>query len=337
MHNRTATLAATVALVTQAACTDFLVGSPKVTSASPHSAYQAQAVHWSKKPRIAVMEFEDKTGAGTQIRFAGGGVTASTPIGSGMKEQLVTALSQTNAFIILERQSLEDVVREQDLGQSGRLQRQTAARIGDLEGAELLVYGAVTEFEANQAGAVAGGGTGARFGRIMGGPLGEAMGIVAEKATIGFFNQDHVAIDIRLVDARTGRIVGATSVQGNPRDLGGVGGGIFGTTLLGVGGHYNTPTQKAVRACMIKAVNWIGESAMSEGLLRSSMAVASPPPSDPELMGAQRELIQRGFDCGGADGLMGPRTRACLKAYQASEGIAESGELDQATRARLGK
>ena len=70
--------------------------------------------------------------------------------------------------------------------------------------------------------------------------------------------QDHVAIDIRVIDTRTGVTVFSASVEGKAKDFGAALGGMFGSTLIGVSGEYRTPTAKAVRACMIKAVNLIG-------------------------------------------------------------------------------
>lgn len=42
-----------------------------------------------------------------------------------------------------------------------------------------------------------------------------------------------------------------------PRQIEGAFAGIFGSTLVGLSGSYKTPIQNALRACMIKAVNWI--------------------------------------------------------------------------------
>jgi curli biogenesis system outer membrane secretion channel CsgG len=128
--------------------------------------------------RIAVARFKDKTGKGWY----------TSRIGDGMADQLVTALFNTNRFIVLERQTLGDVLSEQDLGASGRIRKDTAAPIGEIEGAELLVVGAVTEFEGAASGA--GGGIGG-FGKgILGGIM-------------GGYKKAHMAIDLRVIDTRT--------------------------------------------------------------------------------------------------------------------------------------
>jgi curli biogenesis system outer membrane secretion channel CsgG len=328
------------------ACQDFTTGSPKVTSSSAGTVYQEQNVHWSRRPRVAVMEFQNKSGIYHQTQVRRGTVTSGDPLGHGMEEQMVTALTQTGAFIVLERQALGDVMVEQDLGQTGRFKRETTAEIGELEGAEMLIYGAVTEYHPSQASIDAGGGIDPIAGVVGARSVPGAVGVLAEKAIAGFFDQDHVALDIRIVDATTGRIVNSTSVEATPRDFGGEIGGVFGTTLLKGGGSYSTPIQKTVRAAMIKAVNFVADNALREGYLKrgaeapQQAAPAAAPSSAPSggnsvMRNAQAQLNGLGYQCGVADGLMGGATRACLQSFQKDEGIPTSGRLDAATRERL--
>jgi curli biogenesis system outer membrane secretion channel CsgG len=204
-------------------------GSPTIDEA------QAESYN-GPKARIAVAQFKDKTGKGWW----------TGEIGDGMADQLTTALFNTNRYIVLERQTLDTVLSEQDLGASGRVREDTAAAIGEIEGAELLVVGAVTEFE----GAASGGGGG------VGGWGGKVLGSIA-----GGFKKAHMAIDLRIIDARTSRILAATSVEGEASDvnLGGLLGGWGGSGALagGLGGWKNTPTEKALRICIKKAVDFI--------------------------------------------------------------------------------
>jgi curli biogenesis system outer membrane secretion channel CsgG len=155
---------------------------------------------------------------------------------------LATSLFNTGRFIVLERQQLGDVLAEQDLGASGRVKQETAAAIGEIEGAELLVTGAVTEFQPGSGGA--GGG--------LGGLLGGVFGAVA-----GGFRKSHVAIDVRVVDTRTSRIVAATSVEGEAKDFN-LGGLAIGSSVGGgLGGYSKTPMEKAVRIALGAAVDFI--------------------------------------------------------------------------------
>jgi peptidoglycan hydrolase-like protein with peptidoglycan-binding domain len=50
---------------------------------------------------------------------------------------------------------------------------------------------------------------------------------------------------------------------------------------------------------------------------------------------AQQALIERGFDPGGIDGKIGPRTRKAIRAFQAAQGLPQTGELDPPTLERL--
>lgn len=68
-----------------------------------------------------------------------------------------------------------------------------------------------------------------------------------------------------------------------------------------------------------------------------------PPPPEPEVypravetwLDAQIALARRSFSCGPIDGVRGVQTDAALRAFQESEGIPVTGELDEATRERL--
>jgi len=191
-----------------------------------------------------------------------------------MADQLTTALFNTNRFIVLERQTLQDVLQEQDLGASGRVRRSTAAPIGNIEGAELLVTGAVTEFEGNASG---GGGS------LGGGLFGDAGRIIGSLARA--YSSAHMAIDIRVVDAATSRIVAATSVEGTATDvdmgaalLGATGGGALRGTLSS---WKNTPIEKALRECIVAAVNFISSKTPSTFYRHggTTMAAASAPPA----------------------------------------------------------
>lgn len=95
----------------------------QVTSTTPQTVAQVQAEPYNgPKVRIAVMEFENKTGIKVKDEYTisgkGAQRTVGDPIGEGMKEQLVTAIAQTGAFILLERQAIQDVLKEQEFGAS---------------------------------------------------------------------------------------------------------------------------------------------------------------------------------------------------------------------------
>ena len=68
--------------------------------------------------------------------------------------------------------------------------------------------------------------------------------------------------------------------------------------------------------------------------------IPEPPPTIPDLgledaKDVQRELLALGFNPGPIDGIVGPRTRAALRAFQAAHGLEQTGLLTDATRAAL--
>jgi curli biogenesis system outer membrane secretion channel CsgG len=215
---------------------------PKATVTNPEgkSIDEAQQEAYDgPKARVAVSQFKDKTGKGWW----------TGAIGDGMADMLSTALFHSNRYIVLERQQVSDVLREQDLGAAGRIQKGTEAPIGQIEGAELLVTGAVTEFEGAASGVGGGiGGIGGTAGRVLGG-------------IAGGIKKAHMAIDMRVIDTRTSRIVAATSVEGEATDfaLGGAlaGAGSGGALGGALGGWSKTPTEKALRLCIQEAVKFI--------------------------------------------------------------------------------
>lgn len=204
-----------IAFVGVAGCTSAKV----VSSSGGPSIQQARAEPVTgPKLRIAVKAFEFKAARG------------SHEVGRGMSDMLADSLFNTNRFIVLEREHIKEVMEEQDFGASGRVKRETAAPIGELEGAQLIVRGSVTEFEPNCKG-------------------GAALIVAAKQAC--------VTVNLRIVDARTGRVVNATTVEGRSGTVGA--GLVFATASLpvGLGGWKKTPMESAIRNCIETAVQHV--------------------------------------------------------------------------------
>ena len=205
-----------------------------VTSGGGPTIQQAQQERYNgPKARIAVNKFVNKSSSGHR------------ELGQGMADMLTTALFNSNRFIVLDRTDIKDVMKEQDLGASGRIKEGTEAPIGQLEGAELMVTGAVTAFKAD-----AGGGFGG-VGVPLGGGSFLGIGGGAKKA--------YMAIDVKVTDTKTGRIVAMATVEGYSTDwYGGFGGAIGGVPVpFLLAGYENTPMEKAIRVCIVKAVEYI--------------------------------------------------------------------------------
>lgn len=192
--------------------------------------YEAQRQDYNgPKVNVAVGDF--------QVKAAG----ASREIGDGLREMLMTSLFDSNHFIVLDRQAMKDMMLEQDLSASRRAERGTGAMRGHVEGAELYLYGVVSEFEADAGGAGL---------SLLGGAIPLSLG--------GGTKNSHVAIDMRATDMQSGRVVFATRVEGKTTDYN----ANIGTTIgkgdnalpVSLGKYTNTPMEKAIRACIDKAV-----------------------------------------------------------------------------------
>lgn len=127
-----------------------------------------------RKPRtiVAVMNFS-------------GGETLEERLRIRMADALITSLVQAGRFDVVERERLDLVMIEQNLAQTGRVDPATAARIGKILGAELVVFGVVTG---------------------------------ATEQKVDKFSYDlvrvEVAIDVRAVNVSTGRVVISESARG---------------------------------------------------------------------------------------------------------------------------
>ncbi|BDF96300.1 CsgG/HfaB family protein [Pseudoalteromonas sp. KAN5] len=212
--------------------------STQVTSNqdSPNINDVAQQQYNGPKARIAVARFTDKSNDSRWWR---------KEIGDGMADQLTTALVGTNRFIVLERQALDAVLSEQDLAVSGRVSAASGAAYGEIEGAEIVVVAAVTEFDDDSSGASMGSGG--------------FIGYVFSSVSAGF-SGSHMAIDLRLIDTRTSRILAATSVEGGSKDFDFTSAATnFGGALVGgnLSGWSDTPKEKALREVIIKAVEFL--------------------------------------------------------------------------------
>ncbi len=183
------------------------------------------------KARIAVKDFEDKMSSTGVYR---------AEYGRGMRDMLTTALFQTNRYIVLEREKLAGVLQELRSGTSDLYRQEATVPLGELEGAELLVTAAVTGFDpGTSGGSITIGGIPGGFGSILG-------GLGYKKASI--------AMDLRVIDVRTGRIVAATSAHGEATT---VAAGVSGPMGAGLGGFAKTPMETAVREMIKKAVDFV--------------------------------------------------------------------------------
>ena len=221
--------------ITEEVSTTVTTGGPSVEEVTRYQ---------GPKARIAVSRFEMKAAKGYG------------EIGSGLSDMLVDALFRSNRFIVLDRgEGHQDIKEELALSESGYTEKGKAAEKGALEGADVLLTGAITAFEPEAEGT--GGG-----GLIIPLPLKIGGGLRIKS------NKAYIAANLRMVDVRTGRVINTARVEGKASDfkIGVVGGGLIGSVVL-VGGfekYRNTPMEKAVMVMLDNAVNEIVKSVPEE-------------------------------------------------------------------------
>lgn len=88
----------------------------------------------SEKTRIAIMDF-DTIGVGQ----------SHAELGRAVCENLRTDLIKTGKYIVIERNALVKLFKEQELQFSGAIDQDTAVKIGKMTGAQMLVLGSVTK------------------------------------------------------------------------------------------------------------------------------------------------------------------------------------------------
>ncbi|MBI4249886.1 MAG: hypothetical protein HY611_10320 [Elusimicrobia bacterium] len=132
------------------------------------------------KRRIGVVEFDNKTAYG------------KNRLGGAAADILVTELSKTGKFIIIERDKIGRVLEEQKLGATGAVEANTAADIGKILGLNAVVIGAVSNFGVETTG-----------GDYL---LGQSK---RQTAT--------AVVDVRVVEAQTGQVLYADSGKGEAK------------------------------------------------------------------------------------------------------------------------
>ncbi len=145
---------------------------------------------------------------------------AGSEAGSGLREMLVTALLNSKRFSLAEPRS-----------------------------ANLIITAALTEFEPQASGGMAGVGGGGGVGNgMLGGLLSPSL------------NKARMSLNIRISDSVTSEVLASARVQGQASDTpGGFMSGFFGGWGLGSGlsAYANTPMEKAMRICVIEAARYI--------------------------------------------------------------------------------
>jgi curli biogenesis system outer membrane secretion channel CsgG len=169
---------------------------------------------------------------------------ASQQIGDGLREMFLTSLHESGYFNVVERMDIQGLAAEQALSRSGMAGQGEAMPGGEMDVADIMVYGVVSEFEP-EAGGMA-------YSSFM-----PQMGMSVRQST----KFSEMAIDVRAVEVRSGRVLVAQRIPGTAHAYSaGLGvrissGGI--SMPVGLGAYRNTPMEWAIRDCIQKATYFV--------------------------------------------------------------------------------
>ena len=161
------------------------------------------SVAWSQDPApartVAVFDFDNAAvRGGLSIPY----LQTNTPdVGKAAADRLITKLVQDGKVRVIERAAIDKLLAEQNLTNSDRTDRLTAAKLGRVLGVDAIVLGSITRFD--YADKVTGHSGGARFGGFGGGSMKTKHDITAK-----------VLISTRLVSPDTAEVLAVPEGSG---------------------------------------------------------------------------------------------------------------------------
>jgi curli biogenesis system outer membrane secretion channel CsgG len=166
---------------------------------------------------------------------------ATNYIGDGLREMMESALFESLRFNVLDRLDPQGLKAEQQLSYSKMAKRDSRKLGAQMEVAELMIYGTVSEFESDAMGA---------------GISASAPKVPVTTSASG--KNAHMAIDVRVVDVASGRVIAAKRVAGSAASYKASAGTVFGTgegpIPVSLGAYTNTPMELAIRDCIYRSV-----------------------------------------------------------------------------------
>jgi len=145
-------------------------------------AHRTPKLHGPKK-RIGIVDFDDASHHG----YWGGSRNA---LAETARDAATEALVKSGAFVVIEREQIAQVLKEQGLGMTGAISPQTAAKAGKLLGLQAIVTGKLTDFDEDN----------------------------KRKGFGGYYQENtrtfHARMSLRMIDATTGEIWLAESGEG---------------------------------------------------------------------------------------------------------------------------
>lgn len=128
--------------------TGLNVNTPAIAAEVLGETQIAQAQTRERK-RIAVLDFDFASTSRTGFYYGWyGGIGPA----KGVSDLLTDKLVRDGTYTVVERSRVEQILKEQDFGESGRVDASTAAQIGRILGVDAVVIGTITQFNVEESG-----------------------------------------------------------------------------------------------------------------------------------------------------------------------------------------
>lgn len=153
------------------------------------------------KPRVAVIDFDSE-----ERNFWSDWRHHKKEVEFEVNALFINELVKSGQFTVIERQRLDDILKEQNLSLSGQISPSTAVQAGKLLGVDYMLTGRITKFGQRQ----------------VGGNAGWGIAMSAKKKTL------EGGLSVRLINTTTGEIVFADEATGEDSN--------YKVNILGTGG-----------------------------------------------------------------------------------------------------
>ena len=188
-----------------------------------------------ERVRVAVLNFDTYLIEQAEWPFP----WAASGLGPLATSLLTSELASHRRFTVIERRYIDEILKEQDLGTSSRVNQSTAAQLGQLLGAQVVVVGDVQEFSKKKRGGIGG---------------------LARRGLIGGSQEKlSIVLGARMIDAATGEILATSEGKAD------VSQGALGILTAKVGGFVGTELEgeasKVLREAIVKLAQNIADRA----------------------------------------------------------------------------
>ncbi|MCS7226754.1 MAG: CsgG/HfaB family protein [Gloeomargarita sp. SKYB31] len=203
------------------------------------------------KKRLAVLDFDF---ASTGLRTLG--LYGQVGPAKAVSDLLTNRLAHNGTFIVVERSRINQILAEQNLGAGGRIEPATAAQIGRLLGADVVVIGSIIQFNLEETHSTT------------------SIPIFIDIRSSRKMQKADVKLAARLVNTSTGEILAVTEGAGTAEHESG------GVVVSGIGSVSVTDARDKLLATAVEqAVNQL-----AEGIVQQEPTIAALPPLLPDVI-----------------------------------------------------